>query len=60
MTSLAFFILAAVFEIAGCFAFRSYFRLARPSWTLIAGTVSLNAGFVRYASNAGFTNVFAR
>ena len=41
MTSLAFFVLAAVFEIAGCFAFWSYFRLARPSWTLIAGTVSL-------------------
>lgn len=41
MTTLTFFAAAAVFEIAGCFAFWNYFRLGRPAWTLGAGTVSL-------------------
>ncbi|MFN2447186.1 MAG: YnfA family protein [Vicinamibacterales bacterium] len=40
-STLSFFLLAAFFEIAGCFAFWSYFRVGRPAWTLVAGTVSL-------------------
>ena len=36
-----FFAVAALFEITGCFAFWSYFRLGRPSWTLVLGVVSL-------------------
>jgi len=36
-----FFVAAAFFEIAGCFAFWSYFRPARPAWTLGLGVVSL-------------------
>lgn len=39
--TLAFFVTAAFFEIAGCFAFWSYFRLGRPSWTLGLGVLSL-------------------
>ena len=41
MMTVAFFATAAFFEIAGCFAFWSYFRLGRPVWTLAAGVVSL-------------------
>jgi small multidrug resistance family-3 protein len=36
-----FFIAAAFFEIAGCFAFWSYFRLGRPAWSLLLGLASL-------------------
>ena len=36
-----FFAAAAFFEIAGCFAFWSYFRLGRPAWVLLLGVVSL-------------------
>jgi small multidrug resistance family-3 protein len=36
-----FFVAAAFFEIAGCFAFWSYFRLGRPAWMLGLGVVSL-------------------
>jgi small multidrug resistance family-3 protein len=39
--TIAAFVAAAVLEIAGCFAYWSYFRLGRPSWTLPAGTISL-------------------
>ena len=39
--TLGFFVAAAFFEIAGCFAFWSYFRLGRPAWTLGLGVVSL-------------------
>lgn len=39
--TVAFFVAAAFFEIAGCFAFWSYFRLGRPSWTLGLGVLSL-------------------
>lgn len=35
------FVLAAVFEIAGCFAVWSYVRSGRPAWTLGVGAVSL-------------------
>lgn len=35
------FAAAAFFEIAGCFAFWSYFRQGRSSAILIAGTLSL-------------------
>ena len=35
------FVAAAVFEIAGCFAFWSYVRLGRPVWTLALGVASL-------------------
>ena len=41
MTTLIYFLAAAFFEIAGCFAFWSYFRLGRPAWTLAAGTIAL-------------------
>ena len=39
--TLGVFVMAAFFEIAGCFAFWSYFRLGRPAWTLALGVVSL-------------------
>jgi small multidrug resistance family-3 protein len=39
--SILLFVAAAFFEIAGCFAFWSYFRLGRPAWTLAAGVGSL-------------------
>ena len=39
--TMAFFVAAAFFEIAGCFAFWSYFRLGRPVWTLGLGMLSL-------------------
>ncbi len=35
------FVAAAFFDIAGCFAFWSYFRLGRPAWMLGLGVVSL-------------------
>jgi small multidrug resistance family-3 protein len=35
------FLVAAFLEIAGCFAFWSYFRLGRPAWILGLGVVSL-------------------
>lgn len=38
---LAFFAVAAFLEIAGCFAFWSYFRLGRPPWILAVGVISL-------------------
>jgi small multidrug resistance family-3 protein len=41
LMTLAFFVVAAFFEIAGCFAFWSHFRLARPAWTVALGVVSL-------------------
>lgn len=41
MPTIAAFVAAAVLEIAGCFAYWSYFRLGRPFWTLPAGTISL-------------------
>jgi small multidrug resistance family-3 protein len=39
--TLAFFVVAAFLEIAGCFAFWSYFRLGRPAWNVALGVVSL-------------------
>ena len=39
--TLGFFVAAAFFEIAGCFAFWSYFRLGRPGWILGLGILSL-------------------
>lgn len=41
MTTLALFVLAAVAEIGGCFAFWAYFRLDRNPWWLLPGTLSL-------------------
>lgn len=41
MMTLAVFAAAAFFEIAGCFAFWSYFRLGRSAWALAAGVMSL-------------------
>ncbi|MBB3314303.1 small multidrug resistance family-3 protein [Rhizobium sp. BK181] len=32
---------AAVFEIAGCFAFWAWLRMAKPAWWLAPGMVSL-------------------
>jgi small multidrug resistance family-3 protein len=39
--TLVFFAAAAVLEIAGCFAFWSYFRLGKPAWILPLGVLSL-------------------
>ena len=36
-----YFVLAAFFEIAGCFAFWSWLRLGRTPWWTVAGIVSL-------------------
>lgn len=41
MLTLIAFVVAALFEIAGCFAFWSYVRLGRPAWTVALGVVSL-------------------
>ena len=41
MTTLISFFVAAFFEIAGCFAFWSYFRQGRAAWTLALGTACL-------------------
>lgn len=41
MTTVGFFVIAAFFEIAGCFAFWSYVRLGRSPWVLAAGMISL-------------------
>jgi small multidrug resistance family-3 protein len=37
----ALYLLAAVAEIAGCFAFWAVLRLGRPAWWLLPGVVSL-------------------
>ena len=39
--TLVFFVAAAFFEIAGCFAFWNYFRLGRPALSLALGVASL-------------------
>ncbi|HET9064313.1 MAG TPA: YnfA family protein [Gemmatimonadales bacterium] len=36
-----FYVVAAFFEIAGCFAFWAWLRLGRTSWWALAGVVSL-------------------
>ena len=36
-----YFVLAAFFEIAGCFAFWSWLRLGRTPWWTVAGIASL-------------------
>lgn len=41
MTSIFAFLLAAVAEIAGCFAFWAWARLDKPVWILIPGLGSL-------------------
>ncbi len=41
MMTVTTFVIAAVFEIAGCFAFWGYLRLGRPAWTLALGVLSL-------------------
>lgn len=41
MTSLGYFLAAAVFEIAGCFAFWAWVREGRSAWVLLPGVVSL-------------------
>lgn len=41
MSTLGLFVLAAVAEIGGCFAFWAYFRLDRSPWWLLPGTLSL-------------------
>jgi small multidrug resistance family-3 protein len=38
---LAVFLLAAFFEIAGCFAFWAWLRLHRSAWVLVPGVLSL-------------------
>jgi small multidrug resistance family-3 protein len=41
MSSLAFFAIAALLEIAGCFAFWSWLRNGRPGWIALIGVGSL-------------------
>ena len=41
MTSTAFFVAAAFFEIVGCFSFWAWLRNSRPAWLVIPGLVSL-------------------
>ena len=41
VSTVGFFVVAAFFEIAGCFAFWSYVRLGRSPWLLAAGMISL-------------------
>lgn len=41
LPSLAIFLAAAFFEIAGCFAFWAWLRLGKSIWWLAPGTVSL-------------------
>jgi small multidrug resistance family-3 protein len=37
----ALFLMAALFEIAGCFAFWSWLRLGRSPWLLVPGGIAL-------------------
>lgn len=41
LAGLGWFALAALFEIAGCFAFWTWLRLGRSPWLAAAGTASL-------------------
>jgi small multidrug resistance family-3 protein len=41
MKSIVFFVLAAVFEIAGCFSFWGWLRQQRSTFWLIPGVISL-------------------
>lgn len=41
MPTFAAYVAAALFEIAGCFAFWGWFRLAKPIWWLVPGLASL-------------------
>ena len=41
MKSLAVFVLAALFEIGGCYAFWAWSRSGRPAWYLVPGLASL-------------------
>ena len=41
MTTIAAYIVAAIAEIAGCFAFWGWLRLGKPVWWLVPGIASL-------------------
>ena len=41
VTSLLYFVLAAGFEIGGCYAFWAWSRSGRPAWYLVPGLASL-------------------
>jgi small multidrug resistance family-3 protein len=41
LKSILYFLAAAFFEIAGCFAFWAWLRHSRPSWLVIPGVLSL-------------------
>ncbi len=41
MSTVGFYLLAAFFEIAGCFAFWAWLRLGRTPWWTLAGVGSL-------------------
>lgn len=41
MKNLAWFVAAAVLEIAGCYATWAWLRLGRSAWWLVPGTLSL-------------------
>ncbi len=41
MPTIAMFFAAALFEIAGCFAFWGWLRLGKPLWWLLPGMASL-------------------
>src|SRR5262245_66312827 len=41
MRSMAYFVMAAFFEIAGCFSFWAWLRNARTPWVVVPGMLSL-------------------
>ena len=41
LSTSGWYLLAAVFEIAGCFAFWGWLRLGRTAWWTVAGVGSL-------------------
>ena len=41
MKSIAFFLAAALFEIAGCYSFWAWLRSGRSAWIVVPGVVSL-------------------
>jgi small multidrug resistance family-3 protein len=41
MRSFAFFLAAAILEIAGCFSFWAWLRRGQPAWIVVPGVVSL-------------------
>ena len=57
MPTLAAYLGAALFEIAGCFAFWGWLRLGKPVWWLLPGFISL--GLLTLVENAAAGRAFA-